>query len=158
MQKLKLLPLLMLACFAIVACGKKEAATGGTTTVVQPVTPVTPVYPVTPVNFASGCNMRGGQVYSNLCAVPVSGGYTQSSGLTFSVNYYWSVSASLGLIVSGSGSATVQVGGTSVGLNSRTGGNSGTLRIGTSGNHSLQVWLVQCLDANFAQVGCPASF
>jgi hypothetical protein len=158
MRMLKLLPILMLATLTVVACGKKEAATGGTTstTVTQPVNPVYPVYPVT--DFATGCNMRGGQVYSSMCAVPVSGGYTQSSGITFSVNYYWSVSASLGLIVQGSGSATVQVGGTSVGLNSRTGGNSGTLRIGTSGNHSLQVWLVQCLGSNFAQVSCPASF
>lgn len=155
MRMLKLLPLLMFAVIAV-GCGKKNAdsPSSTTTTTVQPVTPVTPL-PVTPVDFTTGCTQYyRGQVYGNVCAVPVSGGYTQSSGITFSLNYYWSVSAQQGLIVQGSGSASVSVGGTNVALNSRASGLSGSLRISTSGNHSLQVWLVQCLNTSYQAVSC----
>ncbi len=155
MKMLKVLPILFLAV-AIVGCGKKDApaANSSTTTTVQPVTPVTPL-PTTPIDFNTACTQYyRGQVSNNMCVVPVSGGYTQSSGITFSVNYYFSVSANQGIIVQGSGSASVSVGGTGVGLNSRASGLSGSLRISTSGTHNLQVWLVQCLNSSYQTVSC----
>lgn len=78
--------------------------------------------------------------------------------MTLSYSYGWDISASQGLIVEGSGSASVSIDDVRLGLNSRTSGNSGRLRVTTSGDHSLRIWLVQCHNANFAQVDCPTTF
>jgi len=153
----KLLALVMVAILSTVACGLKQAATGtATTTTVQAAAP--PIDPAAPVDFATGCASRQGFVYGGMCFVTVPNGYKESSGTTLSLSYDWDIGASQGLIVHGSGAASVSVDDVSLGLNTHTSGNSGRLRVSTSGEHSLQIWLVQCLDANFAQVDCPAKF
>jgi hypothetical protein len=159
MRTLKLIPWVVLASLGLVACGVKQAATTtATTTAVQAAAP--PIDPAAPVDFATGCASRQGFVYGGMCFVTVPDGYKESSGTTFSfsISSDWDISASQGLIVEGSGSVNVSVDGVSLGLNSRTSGNSGKLRVKAAGDHTLRIWLEQCLDANFAQVDCPATF
>jgi hypothetical protein len=157
MRTLKLIPWVVLASLGLVACGVKQAATTtATTTTVHAAAP--PIDPAAPVAFATGCASRNGSVHGSICAVTVPNGYRESSGITLSISSDWDIDAHLGLIVRGSGSVMVSVDEVNLGLNSCTSGNSGRLRISTGGDHTLQLWLVQCLDANFVQVDCPATF
>lgn len=154
MRMLKMVPVLMFAVLAFTACGKKEAPDlSGSNPITGNPSPSLPNTPPVTGDFTANCQSRGGQVYNSVCAIPVS--YFPSSGWTWSTNYPGTVAAGQGVVVAGSGNASVSVGGQGVSLNSHKGfSSSGTLKISTSGSHQLQVWVVRCENASFQAVSC----
>ena len=156
-MKLSKSVLVFLFCIVAAACGKKSVNNEtGTATVGTPIV-TNPYYPTTPTNLSGTCSQNGGQVYGSVCAI--SRAYYPSSGLY----YDWGtppalayINAGEGVITQGSGSVTLSLNGSSIGLNNRTAASSsGNLTIDRDGNHNIQVWVVRCYNnSNMHYVSC----